>query len=80
MILTGKNQNPQRKTCPSATLSTTNPIRTDPGANPGLSGDRPVTNRSRLVMIVTSSQIWHITVPHSINGYFIPNANNPASS
>jgi hypothetical protein len=29
----------------SATLSTTNPIWTDPGWNPGLRGGRPATNR-----------------------------------
>jgi hypothetical protein len=33
------------KTCPSATLFTTNPIWTDPGSNPGLRGERPATNR-----------------------------------
>jgi hypothetical protein len=27
------------KTCPTATLSTTNPTWTDPGSNPGLRGD-----------------------------------------
>jgi hypothetical protein len=30
---------------PSATLSTTNPTWIDPGANPGLLGERPTTNR-----------------------------------
>jgi hypothetical protein len=30
---------------PSATLSTTNPTWIDPGANPGLRGKRPATNR-----------------------------------
>jgi hypothetical protein len=30
---------------PSATLSTTNPTWIDPGANPGLRGDMPSTNR-----------------------------------
>jgi hypothetical protein len=30
---------------PSATLSTTNPTWIDPGANPGLCGERPATNR-----------------------------------
>jgi hypothetical protein len=29
----------------SATLSTTNPTWIDPGANPGLRGERPATNR-----------------------------------
>jgi hypothetical protein len=33
------------KTCPSATLSTTNPTWTDPGSNPGLRGGRLATNR-----------------------------------
>jgi hypothetical protein len=34
-----------RENLPSATLSTTNPIWIDPGANPGLRGERPATNR-----------------------------------
>jgi hypothetical protein len=33
------------KTCPSATLSTTNPTWPDPGANPGRRGGKPATNR-----------------------------------
>jgi hypothetical protein len=32
-------------TCPTATLSTTNPTWTDPGSNPGLRGGRPAANR-----------------------------------
>jgi hypothetical protein len=44
MILTGENRRTRRKTCPSATLSTTNPTWTDLGANPGLRGEGPVTN------------------------------------
>jgi hypothetical protein len=31
--LTGENRSTRRKTCPSATLSTTNPTGTDPGSN-----------------------------------------------
>jgi hypothetical protein len=31
------------KTCPSATLSTTNPTRLDPGLNPGRRGGKPAT-------------------------------------
>jgi hypothetical protein len=36
MILTGENRSTQRKTCPSATSSATNPILLswDPGAHP----------------------------------------------
>jgi hypothetical protein len=45
MKLTGENQSTLRKTCPSATLSITNPTWTDPGSNPGLRSERPGTNR-----------------------------------
>jgi hypothetical protein len=41
MKLTGENRSTRRKTCPSATLSTTNPTWTDPG----LGGEKPTTNR-----------------------------------
>jgi hypothetical protein len=41
----GKTRNTRGITCPSATLSTTNPTWTDPGSNPGLRGKRPATNR-----------------------------------
>jgi hypothetical protein len=44
MKLTGENRSTQGKTCPSATLSTTNPTWTEPGSNPGLRGGRPATN------------------------------------
>jgi hypothetical protein len=43
-ILTGENRRTRRKTCPSATLSTTNPAWIEPGANPGLRGERPASN------------------------------------
>jgi hypothetical protein len=33
------------KTCPRATLSTTNPTWPDPSSNPGRRGGRPATNR-----------------------------------
>jgi hypothetical protein len=46
-ILTGENRRTRRKTCPSATLSTTNPTWIDPGANSGLRGERPATNDLR---------------------------------
>jgi hypothetical protein len=44
MKLTGENLSTRRKTCPSATLSTTNPTWNDPGSKPGLRGERPETN------------------------------------
>jgi hypothetical protein len=45
MILARENRRTRGKTCPSATLSTTNPTWIDPGANPGLRGERPATKR-----------------------------------
>jgi hypothetical protein len=44
MILTGENRRTPRKTCPSATLSTTNLTWIDLGANPCLRGEMPATN------------------------------------
>jgi hypothetical protein len=44
MTLTGENRRTRRKTCPSATLYTTNPIWIDPGGSPGLRSERPTTN------------------------------------
>ena len=45
MKLTGENRSTQGKTCPSATSSTKNSTWTDSESNPGLSGERPATNR-----------------------------------
>jgi hypothetical protein len=45
MKLTEGNRSTRVKTCPSATLSTTNPTWTDPGSNPGLRGESSATNR-----------------------------------
>jgi hypothetical protein len=46
MILTGVNQRTWRKTCPSATLSTTNPTWT----NLALSSEKLITNHMSHVM------------------------------
>jgi hypothetical protein len=45
MKLTGENRRTRGETCPSATLSTTNPTSTDLGSNPDLRGGRPAANR-----------------------------------
>jgi hypothetical protein len=44
MKLTGENRSTRGKTCPSATLSTTNPTWIELGSNPGLRGGRPAAN------------------------------------
>jgi hypothetical protein len=43
-MLSEENRRTRIKTCPSDTLSTTNPTWIDPGANPGLRGERPAIN------------------------------------
>jgi hypothetical protein len=48
-----------RQTCPSATLSATNPTWTDPGSNPGLCGERPATNRV-LVLLLGSVRVGFV--------------------
>jgi hypothetical protein len=53
MILTGENRRTARKTCPSSTLSTTNPTWINPGANPGLRDERPVTTRLSYATAIT---------------------------
>jgi hypothetical protein len=45
MKLTAESRSTRGKTCPSETLSTTNPTCTDPASNPGFRGERPATNR-----------------------------------
>jgi hypothetical protein len=51
MTLTGENRRIRIKTTPSATLSTTNVIRAEPGANPRLPGERPMTNSPSLARL-----------------------------
>jgi hypothetical protein len=41
----GENRSIGRKTCPSATLSTTHPRWSEPESNPGLRDEMPETNR-----------------------------------
>jgi hypothetical protein len=43
IILTEENRRTRRETCPSATLSITNPTWTDLG-EPGLHSEKPATN------------------------------------
>jgi hypothetical protein len=51
LILTEESRRSLRNAFPSATLSTTNPIWTDSGANLHLLGERPATNRLNLCMV-----------------------------
>jgi hypothetical protein len=56
MKLTGENRSTRGKTCPSAPLSTTDPIWTEAGSRPVLRGKRSVTNRLCYGTIVRPEQ------------------------
>jgi hypothetical protein len=61
------NLSTRRKTCPSATLSTTNPTWPDPGSNPGHRSGKPATNRlsygAALLIVPLLSYTWIYIVP-----------------
>jgi hypothetical protein len=63
MKLTEETRRTRGKTCPSATLSTTNPTWTDSGSNPVLRGGRPAANRlshgTAMNAIVATVCHWH---------------------
>jgi hypothetical protein len=61
MKLTGKNRSTREKTCPSAILSTKNPMWTDPGSNAGLRDERQATDR-----------LSHDTAMYSLTSVLIP--------
>jgi len=55
-VLRGENRSTQNKTCPSATLSTTDSTQTDLGLNLDLFGDRLPTNTAlRFPQLLRSS-------------------------
>jgi hypothetical protein len=58
MILTGENLRTQRITCTSATLSTANPTRNDPGMNLDIRSDRSLINR------LIDGTVFHIDTKH----------------
>jgi hypothetical protein len=60
-MLTGEHRRTRRKTCPSATLSTTNPTWIDQGVNPGLRCERPTTNdltHGTAYLLASSFTLW----------------------
>lgn len=52
---------PQRKTCPSVPLSTTNPTWIRLGFNPGPCSDKPVTNSLDHDMVLPLHVCWHVS-------------------
>jgi hypothetical protein len=51
------------KSCPSATLSTTNPTWLDPGLNSGRRGGKPATNR---LSYGAATFLWYVTLCGSV--------------
>jgi hypothetical protein len=58
MKLTGENRSTRGKTCPSSTLSTTNPTRTDPGSNPANRLSHATACISRLVFVMEMQCVY----------------------
>jgi hypothetical protein len=82
--LTGKIEEYSEITCPSATFSTKNPTRPDPGSNPGRLGGKPATNHLsygmgyvvRLGLRSRSLRIhWRIQLRNNVLEYYL-NCNN----
>ena len=70
MKLTGENRSTQGKTCPSATLSTTNVAWTDLGSNPGLRGGPPATDL-KVVFVIPFIKI-SVTTVNVFSVYWVP--------
>jgi hypothetical protein len=68
--LAGKTEVLGEKTCPSATFSSTNPPRPNPGSNPGRRSGKPATNRlsygaayeKQYVISLSYQHFWNCTV------------------
>jgi hypothetical protein len=65
MIFTGETEE-LGENLPSATLSTTNPTWKDPGANPGLHGESPATNRLSYSTAIKN----HVYINHSLKANY----------
>jgi hypothetical protein len=63
----GKTEVLGGKTCPSATLSTTNPTWTNPGSNLGLPGGRAATNRLSHGTATTRDFLYNSRVEDLLN-------------
>jgi hypothetical protein len=61
VIVTAENRRTRRKTCPSATFSTTHPRWTDLGTNPGRRGEKPATKRP----VLWHGLLGHLTLLYS---------------
>jgi hypothetical protein len=62
MKMIGENRSTRRKTCTSATLSTTNPTQTNPGSKPGLRGERQAINRLRAQHLTIRAKENHVNL------------------
>jgi hypothetical protein len=66
----GKGKNYSEKTCPSATLSTTNPTWLDLGSNPGRRAENPVANRLNYGTAICAYLRRWINLPYHNSVFF----------
>jgi hypothetical protein len=66
MMLTGEKRRTDRKSCHSATLSSTDLTFTDLGSNPGLCSERPSNDRLSYSVAVGSTKCTCIMFIHSV--------------
>jgi hypothetical protein len=59
LILTGESRSARRRTCPSDTLSTTNPTRYGVGLKRSMRFERPAYNH---LTVVTMSWVYSVTL------------------
>jgi hypothetical protein len=65
-----ENRRTRRKTCPSATFSTTNPTFTALGTNPVLCGEKPATNRLSYGTAMYNTLKYIVNISHGTKLYF----------
>lgn len=65
-MLTGEKRRTDRKSCHSATLSSTDLTLTDLGSNPGLCSERPSNDRLSYAVAVGSTKCTCIIFMHSL--------------
>jgi hypothetical protein len=76
-----ENRSTREKTCPSATLSTTNSTRTDRGSNRGIRVERPATNRLNHGTAYYYNNMYHHQLVYKIKTKYVENLTRvPTSS
>jgi hypothetical protein len=78
MTQTGQNRSSRTKTCPSATLFTTNLTWTNVGSKPGLHDESPAINRLHEALNSRKQHLETPSLPHGKHSFSITKANRLA--